>query len=80
MDIGAELFSLRKQSSGVPWYTIFPRNDTQVRRMYSRRFKIEQINSTLEEFLAELDDRVNFIPADMKLARKADLQTAGVIQ
>ena len=48
--------------------------------MYSRRFKIEQINSTLEEFLAELDDRVNFIPADMKLARKADLQTAGVIQ
>lgn len=80
MDIGAELFSIRQQNSGIPWYTIFPRNDPQVRKMYSKRFSIEQINATLEDFLSELDSRVNFIPADMKFARKEELRTTGAIQ
>jgi hypothetical protein len=78
--IGAELFSLRKQNSGIPWYAIFPREDAQVRRMYSRHFAIEQINRTLEDFLTELDARVNFIPPSFKFTCKHHLQKAGAIQ
>jgi hypothetical protein len=51
MDIGAELFRIRKQDDGTPWYTIFPRNDPQVRMMYANKFNIRQINATLEIFL-----------------------------
>jgi hypothetical protein len=80
MDIGAQLYSLRKRNNGIPWYAIFPRNDPQVRRMYSRRFAIEQINRTLEEFLAELDNRVSFIPDHAKFHRKPELQAADFIQ
>jgi hypothetical protein len=80
MDIGAELYSLRKQNSGIPWYTVFPRNDPQVRRMYSRRFAIEQINGTLEDFLAELDRRVDFVPPELKQANSNRLRESGVIQ
>jgi hypothetical protein len=81
MDIGAELFSLRKQNQGIPWYTIFPRNDPQVRKMYSRRFAIEQINATLEDFLRALDVSVGFIPDErMKFGRKGDLKNAAIIQ
>lgn len=81
MDIGAELYALRKENSGIPWYAIFPRDDPQVRRMYSRHFNIEQINRTLEAFLAELDDRVGFIPRDdLKFEKKDDLRSRGIVQ
>jgi len=80
MDIGAELYSLRNQSADIPWYAVFPRNDPLVRRMYSRRFKIEQINRTFEQFLAELDARVNFLPDALKHERIGQLRAAGRIQ
>jgi len=80
MDIGAELYALRKQNSGIPWYAIFPRDDAQVRRMYSKRFSIEQINRTFETFLAELDSHVDLIPARFKFAKKGELRASGIIQ
>jgi hypothetical protein len=80
MDIGAELYSIRKQNDGIPWYAVFPRDDPQVRKMYSNRFRIEHINRTFESFLAEFDDRVGFIPEDLKHSRIGDLRSRGQIQ
>jgi hypothetical protein len=80
MDIGAELYTLRKQNSGIPWYAIFPRDDPQVRSMYSKRFNIEQINMTFEQFLSTLDERVNFIPPQYKHDQKKHLISMGAIQ
>jgi len=80
MDIGAELYTLRKQNSGIPWYAIFPRNDPQVRAMYSKRFNVEQINMTFEDFLAELDARVDFIPTKYKHVKKSELTRVGIVQ
>ncbi|MNX93349.1 hypothetical protein D3C86_1255300 [compost metagenome] len=80
MDIGAELYALRKDHPGTPWYAVFPRTDAQVRTMYSQRFDIRQIGMTLEAFLAELDRRVDFIPAQHKHTRRKALTARGVIQ
>jgi hypothetical protein len=80
MDIGAELYSMRKKNSGIPWYAIFPRNDPQVRTMYSKRFNIEQIGMSFEEFLTSLDARVDFIPQQYKVREKAELIRRGIIQ
>jgi hypothetical protein len=81
MDIGAELYSLRKEGRGIPWYAIFPRNDPQVRKMYSNRFEIEQINLPFEEFLKELDDRVNFITnVELKYGRITELRSKKIVQ
>lgn len=79
MDIGAELYRLRK-NHGIPWYAIFPRNDVSVRKMYSKRFEIEQINLTFEQFLSELDKRVDFLPPDRKLDQKAEMRNRNIIQ
>jgi hypothetical protein len=49
MDIGAELFRLRKDRR-IPWYAVFPRDDADVRRMYEQRFGILQINRKSVEF------------------------------
>ncbi|MBX3500032.1 MAG: SIR2 family protein [Alphaproteobacteria bacterium] len=80
MDIGAELYQLRKQSAGIPWYAIFPRSDPEVKKMYSKRFSIEQIDRTFEDFLRDLDEHVDFIPKEHKHERIAALQAAGLIQ
>lgn len=80
MEIGAELYSIRKKNRDIPWYAVFPRDDPQVRNMYSTRLGIEQIDRTFEEFLAEIDARVGFLPAEVKFSRKADMQRAGIIQ
>ena len=80
MDIGSELYSIRQKNKGIPWYTIFPRDDHQVRKMYSDRFNINQINMTFEEFLSELDGRVNYLPTDLKYNRINKLRAAGRIQ
>jgi hypothetical protein len=81
MDIGAELYSLRKESRGIPWYAIFPRNDPQVRKMYSNRFEIEQIDLPFEEFLRQLDARVGFITdVGLKHGNIANLRSKKAIQ
>lgn len=80
MDIGAELYALRKENSGTPWYAVFPRTDPQVRQMYSQRLNIRQIGMTLEGFLSELDKRVGFIPAEHKHSKRGRLVTQGIIQ
>lgn len=80
MDIGAELFRLRHSTPGTPWYAVFPRADEHVRKMYTRKLQIEQIDATFEDFLVQLDDAVDFIPAPHKFTRKPSLQAAGVIQ
>jgi hypothetical protein len=79
MDIGAELYRIRKDH-GIPWYAIFPRNDLSVRKMYSKRFQIEQINFTFEQFLAELDRRVNFLPPERKHSEVAEMRARAIIQ
>ncbi|RWD94257.1 SIR2 family protein [Mesorhizobium sp.] len=80
MDIAAELYSIRKKHSGIPWYAVFPRNDPQVKRMYSKKFGIEQINRKFEDFLVELDEQINFIPDELKRSRLDELSVRGVIQ
>jgi hypothetical protein len=80
MDIGAELFALRKEYPGTPWYTVFPRTDPQVRQMYSQRLNIRQIGMTLEGFLSELDKRVGFIPAPHNYSKRGSLKSRGIIQ
>jgi hypothetical protein len=79
MDIGAELFRLR-QDRRIPWYAVFPRDDSDVRRMYEQKFGILQINRRSLDFFAELDERVGFIPADWKFDQLATLQAKGAIQ
>ena len=79
MDIGAELFRLR-QDRRIPWYAVFPRDDSDVRRMYEQKFGILQINRRSLDFFAELDDRVGFIPADWKFDQLAAQQAKGAIQ
>ncbi|MGR9148181.1 SIR2 family NAD-dependent protein deacylase [Rhizobium leguminosarum] len=80
MDIGSELYALRKQSDGIPWYAIFPRSDKEVRTMYSKRFGIEQISRTFESFLADLDARIDFLPSDVKHAEQPKLRASNRIQ
>ncbi|HEY4940037.1 MAG TPA: SIR2 family protein [Rhizomicrobium sp.] len=80
MDIGAELYSLRQQSKGIPWYAVFPRSDPQVRKMYSNRFGIEQIDATFEQFMQELDTRVSFIPEQYKYPGRTTLISTDIIQ
>jgi hypothetical protein len=79
MDIGAELFRLR-QDRKIPWYAVFPRDDSDVRRMYEQKFGILQINRRAVEFFAELDDRVDFIPENWKFDRLENQRSAGLIQ
>ena len=80
MDIGSELYRLRQQTADTPWYTVFPREDALVRKMYSKRLGIEQINRTCEGFLADLDERVDFLPPRLKHDQIYALRADGTIQ
>jgi hypothetical protein len=80
MDIGAELFRLRRQKKDIPWYAVFPRNDADVREMYRAKFDIRQINRTASDFFAELDERTDFIPQEWKFGEISNLQGRGLIQ
>jgi len=80
MDIGSELYRIRKEHDGIPWYAVFPRNDPSVRRMYSQKLKIEQIDRTFEQFLAELDARVELLPERFKHSKMPNLRASGVTQ
>jgi len=79
MDIGAELFRLR-QERRIPWYAVFPRNDADVRRMYEQNFGILQINRRCVDFLAELDDSINFVPDGWKFGAIDELKLKSLIQ
>lgn len=80
MDIGSELYRLRQQTADTPWYAVFPRDDALVRKMYSKRLGIEQINRTVETFLADLDARIDFLPTHLKHDQIDQLRAKGVIQ
>jgi hypothetical protein len=79
MDIGAELFRLREDRR-IPWYAVFPRDDSDVRRMYEQKFGILQINRRSLDFFAELDERIGFVPVDWKFDQLGMLQSRGAIQ
>jgi hypothetical protein len=79
MDIGSELYSIRQESRGTKWYTIFPRDDAQVRKMYAERLGIDQIAMDLETFLKSLDQQVDFIPGIHKHRRRNKLRRDGVV-
>ncbi len=74
MDIASHLFGLRQKDRGLHWYAIFPRGDPDVTRMYATQFGIQQINRTFFEFLVDLDNEVDFIPAELKHANILELQ------
>jgi hypothetical protein len=80
MDIGSELYRVRKADDGIPWYAVFPRADPDVRDMYLRRLNIRQINSTFESFIAALDEQVDFVPPEIKHAQMGELVRMGSIQ
>jgi hypothetical protein len=81
MDIGSELYRIRKENAGVPWYAVFPRSDPHVRDMYRDKLRIRQINLTFEQFLAELDHRLgDLLPGQLKHANVDVLRSAGTIQ
>ncbi|NLS69337.1 SIR2 family protein [Bradyrhizobium brasilense] len=80
MDIGAELYRLRRIKKDIPWYAVFPRNDGDVREMYRAQFDIRQINRKASDFFAELDERIDFIPTEWKFPQIAQLQARGLIQ
>jgi hypothetical protein len=79
MDIGAELYRLRRERR-IPWYAVFPRNDADVRRMYDQKFGILQINRRAVDFLAELDNCINFVPDEWKFRAIDELKVKGLIQ
>jgi hypothetical protein len=80
MDIGSELYQIRKGDTGIPWYAVFPRNDPNVRTMYLTRLGIRQIDCTFESFVSKLDKSVNFLPRQLKHDRIAELRSNNKIQ
>jgi hypothetical protein len=76
LDIASTLSDMRNPSSrrSIPWYAVFPRNDANVRGMYEDRYGVRQIARTFLDFLADLDDRVDFINAAWKYSRISDIQ------
>jgi len=80
MDIASYLFESRKKNRGINWYAVFPRADDLVRTLYSDKYGIRQINRRFHEFLADLDDAVDFIPSDWKYDKIASLGQQGLIE
>lgn len=88
LDIGAVLYAMRnpeekggegRDGRDVPWYAVFPRNDTNVRRMYDNKFGIRQINRRAVDFIAELDVNLDLIPAGRRFQDIPELQRQGLI-
>ena len=64
LDVTSTLHEMRNPNDrrSIPWYAVFPRNDSNVRGMYEEQFGIRQINlGTFFDFMADLDDMLNFI-------------------
>ena len=76
LDIAAELFEMRNptQRRTIPWYAVFPRNDQNVRAMYDERYGIRQINRTFLDFMADLDEREDFIPKGWKYSEITNIK------
>jgi len=66
LDIASKLFAMRQGDCERQWYAVFPRNDPNVRSMYERNYRIKQIARTFEQFVNELDEAVDFLPAELK--------------
>ncbi len=79
MDIGSELYELRRRS-GLNWYSVFPRTDADVRRYWSEQLNIRPIDRRFAEFLSDLDDIIGFVPPSWKHNQIDALIRAGVIQ
>jgi hypothetical protein len=76
-DIASHLYEMRQKSKGIEWYTVFPRDDNNVRNMYYREFGIHQINRTFHDFLVDLNAAVcdagnELIPAKWSAERIPD--------
>lgn len=65
-DIASILYNFAKSNRTQSWYAVFPRNDSDVRRMLDNKFKIRQINKTFFNFMYDLDEHFNFIPDEWK--------------
>jgi len=68
-DIAAELYKIKKEQSGTKWFAVFPRNDSDVRRMLHDKYGIKQINGTFYEFITALDKAKEFIPDEWKFEK-----------
>jgi len=70
LDIATALHEMRNPVSTrqIPWYAVLPRDDENVRGMYSDRYGIRQINRTFFDFMIDLDEAVGFIPEHWKFA------------
>ena len=79
MDIAARLYDIKRNSGGLHWYSVFPRSDDTVRKYWSERLRIRPIDRRFAEFMADLDDRLNFIPEDWKFGKIATHRQKGVI-
>jgi SIR2-like protein len=79
MDIASLFYEMRQRDRGVRWYAVFPRNDRDVRRMYSERYGILQINRTFHDFMVDLDRAVSFIPNAWRADRIEELAQQGWI-
>lgn len=78
-DISRMLFETAKEKGRQTWYTVFPRNDVNIRDMYRDKYGIKQINRTFFDFIYDVDKALNIIPDDWKFdnldeSRKALLQ------
>ncbi len=80
VDIAQQLYEIRKDRSGRSWYTVFPRDNANVRRMYQEKFKVSQINRTFHDFMRDLDGAINFIPTEWKFNHIDELIKKGYIQ
>lgn len=80
VDIAQQLYEIRKDRSGRSWYTVFPRDDANVRKMYQEKFKVSQINRTFHDFIRDLDEEIDFIPEEWKFKNISELRNKGFIQ
>lgn len=79
VDIASRIYEIRKDRRGRNWYSVFPRNNPDIRKLYLERYKILQITRTFHDFLFDLDKEVNFIPDEWKFHNIKNLAQNGLI-
>lgn len=65
-DISRMLYESAKEKSRQTWYAVFPRNDSKIRDMYSKKYEIKQINRTFFDFIYDVDKALDIIPEEWK--------------
>ena len=80
MDIAARLYDIKKNNGGLHWYSVFPRTDNTVRKYWAERLRIRAIDRRFAEFMADLDDLMNFIPPEWKYDQISERQKQQLIQ